>query len=109
MFVTTTESIISTTSTVATTQSGLSIRVEYITLEGGTTVTWLEIQSLIERSAYRTFVRHFDADWNRKQRRISISRHVAVQEIIDYLDLHVQKPAAAFAPFQRGGAARTAP
>jgi hypothetical protein len=32
-----------------------------------------------------------------------------VQEIIDYLDLHVQKPAAAFAPFQRGGAARTAP
>jgi hypothetical protein len=104
----TTESIISTTSTVATTQSGVTVRIEYITLEGGTTVTWLEIQSLIDRSAYRSFVNYFEAHWNRKQRRISISRHVAVQEIIDYLDLHVQKPAAAFAPFQRGGAARTA-
>jgi hypothetical protein len=104
---TTTDSIISTTSTVATTQSGLFIRVEYITLEGGTVLTWVEIEAVIDRSAYRSFVRHFDADWNRKQRKISIPRHVVVQEIIDYLDLHV-KPAAAFAPFQRGGAARTA-
>jgi len=102
------ESIISTTSTVATTQSGLSVRIEYITLEGGTMFTWLEIQEQIERSAYSSFVRHFNADWNRKQRKISIPRHVVVQEILDYLDLHVQKPAAAVAPFQRGGAARTA-
>jgi hypothetical protein len=61
MSVTTTESIISTTSTVATTQSGVTVRIEYITLEGGTTVTWLEIQSLIDRSAYRSFVNYFEA------------------------------------------------
>jgi|GEM_PF-2818726 len=105
----TTESIISTTSTTATTHSGLSVRIEYITAEGGTMFTSLEIQAQIERTAYRSFVKHFGADWNRKQRKIFIPRHVVAQEILDFLDLCVQKPAdGAFAPFQRGGAARTA-